>query len=289
MASFANEVKNELARIYEVDTSCEKAELFALLKFGTYMVDKRMDFVSSNAAIARKVLYLIKKFYPNIHTEISAIRIKNLRKINRYYVKIYNNKSTNLFQKIKFDKIPGSYKAQTAYLRGAFLAKGTINRPQANYHMEITASSKVLCKTLQNIMQNLELPAKMFERNDELVVYLKNFDSILDFLYLIKAEQAIEKFESARNLKDIKIYVTRIMNCEEANLNRSINAAQKQIADVKKIFKHGIKLSNWLKETAEMRLKNPDLSMPDLAAKLFISTSTIKGRFAKIHQIAQNI
>ena len=290
MASFASELKNELSRIYDRDINIAKYELIALLKCGTVSVDNHIDFVNSNAAVARKVLKLIKKFFPNIITEVSAIRIKNLRHFNRYYVKIYENESSKyLFQKINSNKMPTSYKAQTAYLRGAFLSSGTINKPQAQYHAEIAVSSKPLSRFIQNIMFNFELPAKIFERKDQYVIYLKNFDVILDFLYLINAESAIEKFEVARNIKEVHIQVNRIMNCEDANINRSINASQRQIKDIKHIFDKGITLKDHLKQTANLRLQNPDLTLAELADKLYISTSGLKGRMRKLHKIAQSI
>ena len=290
MASFASELKNELARIFDDEKVNEKAELTALLKLGAIKTGRRMEFFNSNAAVARKVVQLIKRLYPQIVTEVSVVRIKNLRKINRYCVKIYeNDNSASLFQKVKQNKMPITYKSQMAYLRGAFLSSGTINRPQAQYHAEIVAASKSMSFFIQDVMNNLELPAKIFKRKDQYVVYLKNFDLIIEFLYLIKAESAIEQFEIARNIKEVRQQVNRIMTCEEANINKAVNAAQNQIEDIKQIIKSGLKLKEHLKQTAKMRLENPELSMPELAAKMYISTSGLKFRMRRLHEIAQTV
>jgi len=289
MPSFAYEVRSELVNVVNFNSCCNKAQLNAMLKISAEVNEagNRIDFISTNAAVARKVLILVKKVYKDIKTEVAVIRHKKFRTTHRYVIRIFLSAKTKpLLKAMKSYKFPIEPCCENAYLRGLFLACGSVNRPEAQYHLEIFTSSEETAKFIEKNMRKLGFPARTFARMDKFVVYMKDFDSICDFLYVIKAENAVERFEVARNLKDVKANVNRLINCETANLQRAVDASQKQIKDIKKVYRLKLTLPDELKEVAEARMENPDMTMPELAKKIFLSVSNFKHRMHKIHLLA---
>ena len=287
MPSFAYEVKSELVNVLNYSRCCDTAQLNAMLKVGAEINGNRIDFTSTNAAVARKVLKLVKLLYKDVKTEVAVIRNKKFRIINRYVVRIFlDTQNAPLFKAMQTNKFPLEEHCQNAYLRGLFLACGSVNRPESAYHLEIFTSSEANAKFIMKNMKKLGFSANYFERQDKFIVYMKSFDMICDFLYLIKADNAVERLEVAQNVKEVRINVNRIINCETANLQRSINAAQKQIKDIRIVKELGLPLNDNLKEVADIRLSNPDASIPELANKIFISPSCFKHRMFKIHLMA---
>ena len=287
MPSFAYEVKSELANIINYSKCCDTAQLNAMLKVGAEIIGNRIDFNTTNAAVARKVLKLIKIVYKDAKTEVAVIRNKKFRVTNRYVIRILlDDKTAPLLKAIQNNKFPLEDHCQNAYMRGLFLACGSVNRPESSYHLEIFTASEATAKFITKCMKKMDFRAKYFERKEKFVVYLKEFDTICDFLYLIQAENAVERFEVAQNVKEVRINVNRVINCETANLQRSINAAQKQIKDIRIINELGLPLNNRLKEVADIRLQNPDANISELASKIYISVSCFKHRMNEIHIIA---
>ena len=287
MPSFAYEVKSELANVVNFNRCCNIAQLNAMLKVGAEINGNRIDFSSTNAAVARKVLKIVKKVYPKAKTEVAVIRNKKFRTTNRYVIRIFENlKTAPLFKEMINNKFPTESCCQGAYLRGLFLACGSVNKPESSYHLEIFTTSESIAKFIVKSMKRMDFPARYFQRKDKFVVYMKEFDMICDFLYLIKADNAVERFEVAQNVKEVRININRVINCETANLHRTINAAQKQIKDIRILYALGKPLDDNLKEVAEIRLQNPDASIPELAEKLYISASCFKHRMFKIHLMA---
>ena len=287
MPSFAYEVKSELANIINYSKCCDIAQLNGMLKVGAEVAGNRIDFNTTNAAVARKVLKLIKSLYKDAKTEVAVIRNKKFRVTNRYVIRILlDDKTSPLLKAMQNNKFPLEDHCQNAYLRGLFLACGSVNRPESSYHLEIFTTSEATAKFVTKCMKKLDFYAKYFERKEKFVVYLKEFDTICDFLYLIQAENAVERFEIAQNVKEVRINVNRIINCETANLQRSINAAQKQIKDIRIINELGLSLNDRLREVADIRLQNPDANIPELASKIYISVSCFKHRMKEIHLLA---
>ena len=287
MPSFAYEVKSELANVLNYSRCCDVAQLDAMLKVGAEIKSNRIDFSSTNAAVARKVLKLVKLLYKDVRTEVAVIRDKKFRIVNRYVIRIFSDtQNIHLFDEMRNNKFPLEEHCQNAYLRGLFLACGSVNRPESEYHLEIFTTSESTAKFIMKSMGKVGFKVKYFERQDKFVIYMKSFDMICDFLYLIKADNAVERLEVAQNVKEVRINVNRVVNCETGNLQRIINAAQKQIKDIRIVNELGISLSEPLREVADIRLNNPDASIPELASKIFISPSSFKHRMFKIHLMA---
>ncbi len=174
-----------------------------------------------------------------------------------------------------------------AIVRGAFMGAGSINNPQKEYHLEITLSNKENRKAMMELLKSLEIQVKTLD----LAIYLKDGEEISRFLALIGAAKAVMEFEDIRIQKEMRGRVNRLVNCETANLNKTINASIEQIAAIKKLQETGKlqKLDDNLKEIAILRLENPDMSLLELGKKLNepLGKSGVNYRLKKIMEIAK--
>ena len=180
---------------------------------------------------------------------------------------------------------------RAAYLRGAFLGGGSVNRPEASCHLEIAAKSAAMGRALFALLRRLHFPVGLTDRHDTYVVYLKEGDAVMDFLALIGAEEAAEEIEIARNLKEVRAQVNRLVNVETANLQRAVDAAADQLAAIERLAATGhlANLSEDLRETAEMRRAHPEITMAELAALCHISKSGMSHRLRKICRAAEEV
>lgn len=289
MASYAQDVKNELARLFDDDKDCLRAELLALLTVGTKKIDGRIEFSSSNAAVARKVITLFKKFFPKIKPEVVARRRKKLRKDLSYVVRIFLADEVQTFlAEVYSPEFLNRDQLKVAYLRGAFLATGTVNRPETQYFLEMSSRNPATIIFIRNLLETLEFRAGFYQRKKFFVVWVREADSICDFLGMVGANDAVERFEIARNVKEIRKQVNYIVNLETAALNTAVDAAQRQIADIKILLANKIPLNDRIKEVAKVRLENPSCTVDELAEKLHITYDTLRGRLRRINQLARS-
>ncbi len=290
MPSYAQNVKEELARKFEDDKNCMRAELAAIFKISGNATEGRIEFSSVNAAVVRRVINLVKKIYPDVRKEIAAVRTKRLRNTMRYFVRIFlNGEAADFFESINSRKIPRRHEVRVAYMRGAFLANGTIVRPEKYYCLEISSGYESAANIVKKIFKQLELKAGFRVRREDFVVYLREADSILDFLWMLGANEAIERFEAARNLKEVRANINRITNCEMAGLNKAIDAAQRQIADIRLLRENDVEVDEALEQVMELRLQNPESTMGELAKKFFMTSKGLGYRFKLIHELAEKI
>ncbi|MDR1702584.1 MAG: DNA-binding protein WhiA [Sporomusaceae bacterium] len=309
MVSFSSEVKNELARVFSDSDCCRAAELAALMRMGATLViggNKALgvNFSSENAAVARKAVSLIKNGF-NLPTEVMVTRGRRLKKNNTYHVRVAPSATVhNLFQTLDiirdgvFNDAPGSRTSKKAccrraYLRGAFLGGGSVNKPAGAYHLELVTANLHFAKVLLKFMKAFKLPAGLTERKNAHIVYLKEGDAITSFLQIIGAHNALMAFENVRIVKDMRSRVNRLVNCETANLEKTAKAAAQQIETIKYLEQNlGLKsLSPELKEVAQARLKNPEATLAELSEILQgkISKSGINHRLRKLAEIANNL
>lgn len=175
-----------------------------------------------------------------------------------------------------------------AIVRGAFMGAGSINNPKKEYHLEIELGEKENQQVIIKILQDLGIQVKTLG----LAIYIKEGEEISKFLALIGAAKAVMQFEDIRIQKEMRGRVNRLVNCETANLNKTINASIEQIAAIKKLQVAGKlqKLDDNLKEIAILRLENPDMSLIELGKKLSepLGKSGVNYRLKKIMEIAQN-
>ncbi|MEX2414984.1 MAG: DNA-binding protein WhiA [Paenibacillaceae bacterium] len=305
--SFAAQTKKELTLI-EANPCCEKAELSALIRMnGTVQLSRQrmmLDISTENAAIARRIYTLIKKQY-QIHVELLVRKKMRLKKNNVYIVRIPDGVQSLLsdlhivsegFQftpGIKPDIVKNAC-CRRAYLRGAFLAGGSVNNPEgSSYHLEIASMYEEHCKALCTLANKFGLNARCIERKKGFVLYIKEGEKIIEFLSVIGAHQALFKFEDVRIMRDMRNSVNRIVNCETANLNKTIGAAVRQIENIR-LLEREVGLHNLpdrLREVAEVRIQHPDMNLTEVGEMLRgkVSKSGVNHRLRKIDEMAEKI
>lgn len=178
-------------------------------------------------------------------------------------------------------------------IREAFIKSGSVNDPNKKYHLEIMFKTKKKAEEMKQLLENFDIHARVIKREKEYMLYLKEGEEISNFLALIGANSSVIKFEEVRVLKETRNDINRLVNCETANLNKTINAAVKQIEDIKLIKKkHKFSsLPENLKEIAELRIVNPDVSLVELGKMLSepIGKSGVNHRLKKISEIAEDL
>lgn len=305
--SFSSEVKNELSRLEVQGSCCVNAELSALWRMGGSIIVRGLgfgvDFSTENAALARRILQITRRNFV-LPIEVSATRALRLKKNNRYLVRVAPGKKTQEFMTF-FGILPSekggkiteqilkSACCQKAFLRGVFLAAGSVSKPTSDYHLEIVSQSKELADFILQVMKRLGLQGKITDRKGDYIVYIKEGDSIIKLLSLMGAHGALLEFENIRVIKDMRNHVNRVVNCETANLGKVVKAALKQIKCVKYIDdKVGLdKLSPTLKEAAQLRLDNPEAPLIELAqmSDSNVSKAGMNHRFRKIEDYAKSL
>ena len=178
-----------------------------------------------------------------------------------------------------------------AIIKGLFLGSGSINNPENKYHLEIVLNQEKNLEDSIKILEKLRIRSKKMTTKNKYSIYIKEGEEISKFLALIGANKAVMRFEEIRVKKEMKGKVNRLVNCETANLNKTLNASIEQIAAIKKLQKTGEfnKLNANLKEIAKLRLEKPDMSLTDLGKILKepIGKSGVNYRLKKIIELAK--
>jgi len=303
--SFASETKKELTQI-EADNHCMKAEVSALIRMNGSLsfANKQLslDVQTENAAIARRLYTIMKKLYP-YNVELLVRKKMRLKKNNVYICRVRDGARELLidleiisddfqFNHTISPKLIKKSGQKRAYLRGAFLAGGSVNNPETSaYHLEIYSLYKEHGEALMDVMNEFELNAKTIERKKGFVTYLKEAEKISDFLNIVGAHQAMMKFEDVRILRDMRNSVNRIVNCETANLNKTIGAALRQVENIRFIENSiGLdQLPEKLREIARLRVEYQDVTLKELGEMVSsgtVSKSGVNHRLRKIDEIA---
>ncbi|MHA7965396.1 DNA-binding protein WhiA [Paenibacillus sp. CAU 1782] len=305
--SFAAQTKKELTLI-EADGCCERAELSALIRMnGSVSLSSRkvvLDISTENAAIARRIYSLVKKHF-NVHVELLVRKKMRLKKNNVYIVRM-PSMVQEVLAELRIVSEGFLFSAgidkemirkpccKRSYLRGAFLAGGSVNNPEgSSYHLEIASMYQEHCEALVELANKFDLNARCIERKKGFVFYIKEGEKIIELLNIIGAHQALFKFEDVRIMRDMRNSVNRIVNCETANLNKTIGAAVRQIDNIKLLQKEiGLEnLPDKLREVAEIRLLHPDSNLTEVGEMLGgkVSKSGVNHRLRKIDELAEKI
>lgn len=307
--SFASETKKEMTQV-EVDDCCGKAELSALIRMnGTISFSNRqlsLDIQTENAAIARRIYTLLKRFYRSYPVELLVRKKMRLKKNNVYICRIREGAKHVLedlliisegfqFQHEIDKNLIEKNCCKRAYLRGAFLAGGSVNNPEtSSYHLEIYSSYKDHADSLTELMNGFQLNSKTIERKKGFITYLKEAEKISDFLSIAGAHSALLKFEDVRIIRDMRNSVNRLVNCETANLNKTIDAALRQVENIRFIDNAiGIdQLPERLREIARLRVEYQDVTLKELGEMVSsgnVSKSGVNHRLRKIDEIAESL
>ena len=179
------------------------------------------------------------------------------------------------------------------YIREAFIKSGSMNDPNKKYHLQIMFKEKAKAEEMQTLLNNFNIHAKIIKKEKDYMLYLKDGEEISEFLALVGANKSVIKFEEVRVIKETRNDINRLVNCETANLNKTINASVKQIEDINKIKKAGKfnELPETLKEVAEVRINNPEMSLIELGKLLDkpIGKSGVNHRLKKLSQISEEL
>ena len=285
--SFSSEVKQELAMHISPARHCQLAELAAIIHFcGQYGRDEQgrytIGFQTENEMIVRKCFTLLKKTF-NIDTDNW----------------IGEEQMTEILQKIGDPDEPVSSLlikntcCQRAFLRGAFLSVGSISDPSKGYHLEFVCRQENKAKQLVDVMQSFEVEAKTVKRKKYTVVYIKEGTGIVDLLNVCEAHVSLMNLENLRILKEMRNSINRHVNCETANISKTVSAASRQISDIEFLRDHyGFSgLPEPLRQMAEVRLNNPDLPLKELGELLdpHVGKSGVNHRLRKLSELAETI
>ena len=285
--SFSGEVKEELAKHISPARHCQMAELAAILgSCGQYgkVADGRyiIGFQTENEAIVRKGFTLLKKTF-NIDNDVT---------LSEEQMQEVYSKFGDLEEPVSQLLIKNSC-CQRAFLRGAFLSNGSISDPSKGYHMEFVCASEAKAGQLQRMIQGFDIDAKIVIRKKYYVVYLKEGSAIVDLLNIMEAHVALMNLENLRILKEMRNSINRRVNCEAANITKTVNAATRQIEDIEYLRDHyGFgKLPENLRQMAEVRLEYPDAPLKELGEYLDppVGKSGVNHRLRKLCEIADKI
>ncbi|MEN6349170.1 MAG: DNA-binding protein WhiA [Syntrophomonas sp.] len=310
MMSFCNDVKYELARIIPEKECCQKAELSALMAVnGSVAENGKGEIVlhgaAENAPTARKIYKLLKERYQLI-SSVNKKEIKRFKKNHIYEVETpLSNEKHWIIEELNLNHGKNEKKPHTgrflirktcckrAFLRGIFLGRGFVNRPEVDYHLEIVINDEGLAAFIQNLLDKFELDARQVERKNNLVIYIKESEKIVDFLRVVGASKALLDFENVRIIKSMRNDVNRQVNCETANLAKIVDASVRQAELIQKLAaEKGIDLlPPQLRQLAEARLSYPDYSLKELGAILEppLSKSGVAYRMKKLEKYIEDL
>ncbi len=311
--TFSSLTKNEISKIVINNKCCRLALLSALIKMtgtvqihGVNKIGIRLS--TENASIARMLFSLLKSCF-EINTRVVVRKNKQLKKNNNYTLYIDSDmgsqeilKATGILQDgdkgLRFShKLPHHLikKAccRKAYLRGVFLGGGSISDPEKTYHLELVTNNEDFAEDIKEQLNHYELGAKVVVRKGNYVVYIKEGEHIVNFLNIIGGHNALLSLENVRIYKEMRNNVNRIVNCETANLDKTLNAAMRQIENIKYIKKSiGLdKLPEGLAEIADLRLEYKEASLKELGEMMspVVGKSGVNHRLRKLDQIAENL
>ena len=311
--SFSSDVKEELSRQISTARHCQIAEIAAILSVCGHISISPEDAYqvtvqTENISVARKYFTLLKKTF-NISTDISIRQSAEGHRIRTYIVGVSRHEDAmRVLQATKLIDRYGEIEenlslaqnvvimqscCKRAFIRGAFLASGSISDPEKSYHFEIVCAAEAKAVQLQGLMLAFGLDAKIVQRKKYYVVYIKEGSQIVDILNVMEAPVALMELENIRILKEMRGSVNRQVNCETANINKTVSAAVKQMKDIAFIREHmGFdRLPENLREIAQLRLSKPEATLKELGEALDppVGKSGVNHRLRKLGEIAEKL
>lgn len=311
--SFSLRAKEELEKHKSSARHCQIAELAAIISaLGRISVrlDGRLFLViqSESPMVARKAAVLLQKGF-QIKPDVSVMGSGDWKKSHVYTLALRcHEEVSRVLQATKFlqengvlrdlelpvdNRVIQSACCRRAFLRGAFLSSGSISNPQKFYHFEIVCGNEEKAEQIRKVMFSFEVDAKIVLRKKYHVVYVKESDGIADLLNIMEAHLSLMELENIRILRGISGSVNRKVNCETANLNKTVSAAVEQVRDIQLIEeKRGLdSLPDGLREMAYVRLENPDMPLKELGGLLDppVGKSGVNHRLRKLKAIAEEL
>ena len=295
--SFSSDVKQELSQIDPISSCCLHAQAYAMLLFGRSFSFLDISLVTENEAVAQKYSDIINELFalrPDINSGNSKkYSVTVSKKQDRARImNFFGHDESDIFLRINRSNIAQDC-CFSAFLRGVFLSCGTVSSPEKNYHMEFTVSHKKLCMDLMQIFEELDFSPKYVCRKSNHIIYFKVSEKIEDFLTTIGAMNSSLELMGIKMHKDMVNHINRRVNFENANLNRTVEAAITQVEAIEKIEKRmGLdSLPAPLREIAVMRMDNPEVSLSELAQMVSppLTRSGVNHRLKRLVEIADSI
>ena len=311
--SFSSEVKEELSLRISDQRHCNIAELSEMIGIcGQVSISEddqyQLMLHTENVAVARKYFTLLKKTF-NIEAEVRIRKNTYMKKVTMYRVMVAGHEDTmNILYATKYmdenmEIVEDVCKTncvlfqeeccRQAYLRGIFLTAGSVCDPEKSYHLEMIFTNESCAKQVHELVLGCGLDAKVVERKNHMVIYLKDGLQITELLDQMGAGASIMGFEGVRKRREISNNINRQVNCETANLSKTVQAAMKQIEDIRYIETQTgfVQLSEGLKEIAVLRLQYQDASLKELGLMLEppVGKSGVNHRLHKLSEIAEEL
>lgn len=307
--SFSSEIKDEVAKIKVEDYKIILSELAGItpmcgiLNFKNNKIS--MEYITENAPVARRIFTFLRRSF-GFDVEVKNVRSTQLKK-NVFIIYISQDESCRLLlDELKYIKGASVFminyaptdliktsNEKKAYIRGAFMGSGSITDPKKGYHLEFVSENESNAYFLRDTINEFGLKSKVIMRKEKYIIYIKDSEQISDFLSLIGAYNSVLNYENVRVIKEMRNNVNRIVNCETANLNKTVKSSYDQVEDIKLIEREiGIEnLDEDLKAIAKIRLENRSMSLNDIAKSLEpkLSKSTVNYRFKKLRRIANKL
>ncbi len=303
--SFGSNIKNEISNIKYSKTE-NMSELSAILNISGMFNKNNFVVYTENPSVARRIYKLIKDLY---HVNI-IMKNQKINRLNKNYLIeiIVEEKSNFILKDLSLinnnnskKRTPSSFiiaddEEKKAYLRGVYLVCGSINDPKTSrYHMEFLIKNKQTSEFVCKLLNNYNYNSKIIKRDKNYIVYVKESEKISDFIKLLNAYNALFYYEDIRIYRDHKNMTNRLNNCEQANVEKTINSSKNQLESIEKLLSKYdiILLDDKIKEIITYKKKYPESSMQELADIMTIETgkkitkSGINHRFRKIKELVE--
>lgn len=302
--SFSAEVKNELFQMIPKARHCRVAELAAAIRFIGEVSgepgEMRISMQTENVTLAKKYYTMLKRTFPgNV--------VLNIRgqagggKMHQYRIQIRDPRMVEeLLSAVMLDddarfrgEILQKDCCRRAFIRGAFLASGSMSNPGKSYHFEIVCRHETQADNLCRLICQYGISARIVQRKNRFIVYIKESEGIIDVLNVMGAHKASMELENVRIIKDMRNSANRQYNCDAANINKMVQAAAKQLEDIR-LIQEKIGLDNipaQLRQMALVRLEYPDVSLQELGSYLEppVGKSGVNHRLRKLAALADEI
>ncbi|MGI6168457.1 MAG: DNA-binding protein WhiA [Christensenellales bacterium] len=307
--SFSSDVKASLTQVEEQHRECGEFELEALLRICgsvSFAQGLKLFLRTENRTVANRMMFLLEEYYA-IEAQALTGEARRSAKQSAYTILLEGEEAEALLRKagvlrknqdsfsvVEFNwtKIKRNC-CRGAFLRGCFLACGSLSDPKKTYHLEFVLQNLELAEAICRLMEILGLKCRVSSRKQTYVVYCKDGESIADFLALTGAHDAILELENIRVLKDVRNNVNRMVNCETANIQKTLDASYRQIENIEYLLKNAgyESLPSKLQMAAEARLNNPDMTLSELAQNMSppISRSAMNHRLRRLDELAQEL
>lgn len=307
--SFSQDVKGEIKKHISTSRHCQIAEMAAYVaNFGHEAPEGGSFFWhSEKEAVLRKVFTLLEKTY-NIYSVMEDMTVKDSKNKSKKAEHIYcitlteEDEIRKVLQSVRFSEMKEKTVSplllkndccRRAFLRGNFLCLGSMSNPAKSYHMEYVCGSRMQAQQIVEMIGTFQIEAKITERKHHFVVYIKEGEAIVDLLNIMGAHISLMNLENLRIVKEVRSSVNRRVNCETANISKTINAASRQMEDIIYLRDHyGLnRLPEHLREMAEVRLEHEDASLKELGEYLDppVGKSGVNHRLRKLTEMAEEL